>query len=218
MALAKAPPLGTSFMGLAWVGPGIIQYGTPEQKRRFIPDILDSKVSWCTGYSEPNYGSDLASIQTKAVRQGDHYVVNGQKIWTSGRAMGRLDHSARAHRFRAEGEARRHHVPAGRYEDARRRSAADREHGRRSPLRRSVLHRRRSAGGEPPRRGRQGLGRHRVGAGERTLEHRRSDADVRQARHVEGAREENAPQRQVRRRRIPQCGGRSPSSKRRSPR
>ena len=84
MALAKAPPLGTSFMGLAWVGPGIIQYGTDEQKKRFIPDILDSKVSWCTGYSEPNYGSDLASIQCKAVLEGDHYVVNGQKIWTSG--------------------------------------------------------------------------------------------------------------------------------------
>ncbi len=84
MALAKAPPLGTSFMGLAWVGPGIMQYGTDEQKRKFIPDILDSKVSWCTGYSEPNYGSDLASIQCKAIRDGDHYVVNGQKIWTSG--------------------------------------------------------------------------------------------------------------------------------------
>ncbi|NIP16616.1 MAG: acyl-CoA dehydrogenase [Pseudomonadales bacterium] len=84
MAVAKAPPLGTSFMGLAWVGPGIIQYGTEEQKRRFIPDILDSKVIWCTGYSEPNHGSDLAAIQCKAVREGDHYVVNGQKIWTSG--------------------------------------------------------------------------------------------------------------------------------------
>ena len=84
MALAKAPPLGTSFMGLAWVGPGIMQYGTEEQKQKFIPDILDSKVSWCTGYSEPNYGSDLASIQCKAVKEGDHYVVNGQKIWTSG--------------------------------------------------------------------------------------------------------------------------------------
>jgi alkylation response protein AidB-like acyl-CoA dehydrogenase len=84
MALAKAPPLGTSFMGLAWVGPGIMQYGTEAQKKRFIPDILDSKVSWCTGYSEPNYGSDLASIQCKAVLEGDHYVVNGQKIWTSG--------------------------------------------------------------------------------------------------------------------------------------
>jgi alkylation response protein AidB-like acyl-CoA dehydrogenase len=84
MAVAKAPPLGTSFMGLAWVGPGIIQYGTEDQKRRFIPDILDSKVIWCTGYSEPNHGSDLAAIQCKAVREGDHYVVNGQKIWTSG--------------------------------------------------------------------------------------------------------------------------------------
>ena len=84
MALAGAPSLGTSFMGLAWVGPGIIQYGTDEQKQRFIPDILDSKVNWCTGYSEPNHGSDLAAIQTKAERVGDHYVVNGQKIWTTG--------------------------------------------------------------------------------------------------------------------------------------
>ena len=84
MALAGAPPLGTSSMGLAWVGPGIMQYGTDEQKRRFIPDILDSKVNWCTGYSEPNHGSDLAAIQTKAERIGDHYVVNGQKIWTTG--------------------------------------------------------------------------------------------------------------------------------------
>ena len=84
MALAKAPPLGTSFMGLAWVGPGIMQYGTEEQKKRFIPDILDSKVVWCTGYSEPNHGSDLAAIQCKAEKDGDHYVVNGQKIWTTG--------------------------------------------------------------------------------------------------------------------------------------
>ena len=84
MALNRAPPLGTSFMGLAWVGPGIMQYGTDEQKRRFIPDILDSKVNWCTGYSEPNHGSDLAAIETKAERIGDHYVVNGQKIWTTG--------------------------------------------------------------------------------------------------------------------------------------
>ncbi|MCZ6890725.1 MAG: acyl-CoA dehydrogenase family protein [Gammaproteobacteria bacterium] len=84
MALAGAPPLGTSFMGLAWVGPGIMQYGTEEQKKRFIPDILDSNVTWCTGYSEPNHGSDLAAIQMKAERVGDQYVVNGQKIWTTG--------------------------------------------------------------------------------------------------------------------------------------
>ena len=84
MALAKAPPLGTSFMGLAWVGPGIIQYGSEEQKRRFLPGILDSSVVWCTGYSEPNHGSDLAAIQTRAERDGDVYVVNGQKTWTTG--------------------------------------------------------------------------------------------------------------------------------------
>ena len=83
MAKRKAPPLGTCFMGLAWVGPAIIQYGTPAQKQRFIPDILDGKYQWCTGYSEPASGSDLASLQCKCVREGDEYVVNGQKIWTS---------------------------------------------------------------------------------------------------------------------------------------
>ena len=62
MARRNAPALGTCFMGLAWVGPGIIEYGTEEQKRRFIPDILDGKYQWCTGYSEPGSGSDLASL------------------------------------------------------------------------------------------------------------------------------------------------------------
>jgi len=83
MAKRKAPPLGISFMGLAWVAPAIIQYGTEEQKQRFVPDILDGKVHWCTGYSEPDSGSDLASLKCRGVRDGDHYVVNGQKIWTS---------------------------------------------------------------------------------------------------------------------------------------
>jgi alkylation response protein AidB-like acyl-CoA dehydrogenase len=83
MAKAKAPPLGSCFMGLAWVGPAIVQYGTEAQKQRFIPDILDGKYQWCTGYSEPDSGSDLASLQCKAAREGEHYVVNGQKIWTS---------------------------------------------------------------------------------------------------------------------------------------
>jgi len=83
MAKRKAPSLGTCFMGLAWVGPAIIQYGTEAQKQRFIPDILDGKYQWCTGYSEPASGSDLASLNCKCVREGDTYVVNGQKIWTS---------------------------------------------------------------------------------------------------------------------------------------
>jgi alkylation response protein AidB-like acyl-CoA dehydrogenase len=83
MSKRKAPPLGACFMGLAWVGPAIIQYGTEAQKQRFIPDILDGAYQWCTGYSEPGTGSDLAALQCKGVREGDHYVVNGQKIWTS---------------------------------------------------------------------------------------------------------------------------------------
>lgn len=83
MAKRKAPPLGTCMMGLAWVGPSIIQYGTEAQKQKYIPDILDGKYQWCTGYSEPDSGSDLASLKCRAVREGDDYVVTGQKIWTS---------------------------------------------------------------------------------------------------------------------------------------
>ncbi len=83
MSKAGAPPLGLCMMGLQWVGPAIIQYGTEEQKAKFLPEILDSKYQWCTGYSEPAVGSDLASLQCKGVRDGDDYVVNGQKIWTS---------------------------------------------------------------------------------------------------------------------------------------
>jgi alkylation response protein AidB-like acyl-CoA dehydrogenase len=83
LAARKAPALGSCVMGLAWVGPALIQYGTPEQQQRFIPDILDSEYQWCTGYSEPGVGSDLAALQCRAVREGDYYVVTGQKAWTS---------------------------------------------------------------------------------------------------------------------------------------
>ena len=69
--------------GVKMVAPVLIRFGTPEQKARFLPRILDSSDWWCQGYSEPGAGSDLASLKTRAVREGDHYVVNGQKIWTT---------------------------------------------------------------------------------------------------------------------------------------
>jgi alkylation response protein AidB-like acyl-CoA dehydrogenase len=69
--------------GLKMVAPVIYTFGTKEQKERFLPDILASNVWWCQGYSEPGSGSDLASLTTRAVRDGDHYVVNGTKAWTT---------------------------------------------------------------------------------------------------------------------------------------
>jgi alkylation response protein AidB-like acyl-CoA dehydrogenase len=69
--------------GIGLVGPLLIRYGTQAQKDRYLPRILSGEDVWCQGYSEPNSGSDLASLKTSAVREGDHFVVNGQKIWTT---------------------------------------------------------------------------------------------------------------------------------------
>ena len=69
--------------GLSMVGPVIYQFGTPEQKEKFLPRVLASDDWWCQGYSEPGSGSDLASLKTKAELDGDHYVINGAKIWTT---------------------------------------------------------------------------------------------------------------------------------------
>jgi alkylation response protein AidB-like acyl-CoA dehydrogenase len=81
MAEAECPPL--YHHGLGHIGPVIIQFGTPDQKARFLPSILDCTAWYCQGYSEPGSGSDLASLQTSARRDGDEYVINGQKLWTS---------------------------------------------------------------------------------------------------------------------------------------
>ncbi|MES4792898.1 MAG: hypothetical protein C4321_07855, partial [Chloroflexota bacterium] len=83
LSYAGAPDGGRVF-NVGMIGPTLIVHGTPEQKAEHLPRITNAEVIWCQGYSEPGAGSDLASLQTRAVRDGDDYVVNGQKIWTTG--------------------------------------------------------------------------------------------------------------------------------------
>ena len=73
-----------SGMGVMMLGPALLEFGTEEQKKRHIPHIATAEIRWCQGYSEPGAGSDLASLQCRAEDKGDHYLVNGSKIWTSG--------------------------------------------------------------------------------------------------------------------------------------
>jgi alkylation response protein AidB-like acyl-CoA dehydrogenase len=80
-------PRGGQYMNVNWIGPTLVRYGTEEQKARYLPQIAKGEMLWCQGFSEPNSGSDLASLRTRAVLEGGegngHYRINGQKIWTS---------------------------------------------------------------------------------------------------------------------------------------
>ena len=80
---AHHEPRGAQYMGVNWVGPAIMRHGTAEQRQKHLPPIAQGEVIWCQGFSEPNAGSDLASLQTAARRDGDGWYISGQKIWTS---------------------------------------------------------------------------------------------------------------------------------------
>lgn len=77
-------PIPLTGMNLTMIGPTLLELGSEDQRQRHIPPIIAGDAHWCQGYSEPNAGSDLANVQTKAIDNGDHFVVNGSKIWTSG--------------------------------------------------------------------------------------------------------------------------------------
>ena len=122
---AGAPPL-VPFGAARCARRCCCSFGTDAQKKRFLPRIYSGEDFWCQGYSEPGSGSDLASLKTRAVRQDDHYVVTGQKIWTTHGALRRLDLLPGAHRRRQRQAPGRHLVPADRHEDAGHHRAADR--------------------------------------------------------------------------------------------
>jgi len=80
---AAGEPRGPQYMNVNWIGPVMMRYATPEQRQRYLPDIVAGNVIWCQGFSEPSAGSDLASLQTRAEKTDGGYVVNGAKVWTS---------------------------------------------------------------------------------------------------------------------------------------
>ncbi len=99
--IAAGAPIAAIWFADRQMGPSLLNYGTPDQQAAFLPGIVSGETTWCIGMSEPNAGSDLAALQTRAERDGDHFVINGQKIWTSFGAV--ADYCYLICRTRAEG-------------------------------------------------------------------------------------------------------------------
>ena len=101
---AAGEPRGAQYMNVNWIGPTLMRFGTEEQKQRYIPQMAQGKAIWCQGFSEPGAGSDLASLRTSALREGDDYVINGSKIWTS--YAGMAEHCFLLTRIAGRGEGK----------------------------------------------------------------------------------------------------------------
>ena len=140
-------------MGIRMVGPVIMKFGTPEQKAKYLPRIVSGDIVFCQGYSEPGSGSDLASLKTRAVRDGDDYVINGTKIWTTGAHV--ADHMFCLVRTATEGKPQDgiSFVLIDSMDDARPHGEADRHPGRRPRGQPGVLRQRAHAGRQPHRPG-----------------------------------------------------------------
>ena len=132
--------------GLWMLGPVLLEYATEAQKQEHLPKIVRGEIRWCQGYSEPGAGSDLASLATKCEDKGDHWLINGQKIWTS--YANKADWCFCLVRTDTHQEARGHQLRVDRHDQPRRRDPADQADLRRQPVLRDLLHRREGPQGQ----------------------------------------------------------------------